>query len=116
MPNAVLLPDEAGTAHAAISFSPKHLSVYGERELETLATVLRRADRGEMDETDLVVIAETIARKVRFRGSEPRHAPRDFLRTFYRAQRAELERRLVMGKRKTDKLDKDRDLRTGKGE
>lgn len=105
VPTARLLADEASSAIEGIRFTSKHLSVYGERELETLALVLRRADRGEIDREDLGLIAETIARKVGFKGSHASRDPGSFLRSFYRAQRTELEQRLVMGKRKTDKLD-----------
>jgi len=105
VPTALLLPDEADAANTALAFSPKHLSIYGERELETLASVLRRAEQDEIARSDLEVIAITIARKVRYRGREPERRPKEFLRAFYRAQRAELERRLLLGKRKGSKLD-----------
>jgi len=106
LPVAALLPDEAAITEAKISFSAKHLSVYGERELETLAEVLRAAEQDTIGASDLRVIAETIATKVGYTGMSPERRPRVFLRAFYRAQRAELERRLVRGKRKADKLDR----------
>lgn len=106
VPKAVLLPDEAADPRAgALRFSREQLAVYGEHELETLAMILRDMDRGTTSEHDLRRIAQTIARKVGFEGHEPERAPSLFLREFYREQRAELERRLVLGKRKASKLD-----------
>jgi len=106
VPRAALLADEAArTAPAPLEFTPAQLSVYGERELEALAGVLRRADEGQATVQDLHVIAATIARKVGFEGEEPNLDPASFLRTFYRAQRARLEERLLFGKRKASKLD-----------
>lgn len=106
VPKATLLEDEAADPKAgAITFSREQLAVYGEHELETLATILRDMDRAITSQADLRTIAKTIAKKVGFQGTEPEKNPTLFLREFYREQRADLERRLVLGKRKASKLD-----------
>jgi uncharacterized RDD family membrane protein YckC len=106
VPKATLLEDEAADPHAgAITFTREQLAVYGEHELETLATILRDMDRAVTSQSDLRTIAKTIAKKVGFVGAEPERNPALFLREFYREQRADLERRLVLGKRKASKLD-----------
>lgn len=106
VPKVLLLADEAADPRGgALRFTREQLAIYGEHELETLATILRDLERTTTSVDDLRTIARTIARKVGFAGSEPEHAPAMFLREFYREQRAELERRLVLGKRKADKRD-----------
>jgi len=106
VPKAELLADEAATtAPAPPEFTRTHLSVYGERELETLAAILRQVDDGRTTAADLRVIAQTIARKVGWDGPEPSGQPERFLRAFYRRQRARLEERLLFGERKASKED-----------
>jgi len=106
VPKAELLADEAATtAPAPPEFTRAHLSVYGERELETLAAILRQVDDGRTTAADLRVIAQTIARKVGWDGPEPAGQPERFLRAFYRRQRARLEERLLFGERKASKED-----------
>lgn len=113
VPVAKLLRDEAARAslppespHAdALTFSEAQLSFYGERELETLAELMRKADAGKAELTDLQVVAQTIARKIGFGGPQPLREPARFLRAFYKAQRAHLERKLLFGKRKSSKFD-----------
>lgn len=106
IPKAVLLEDEASrVSRQPMAFTPEQLSVYGEHELETLATVLRKADAGKANDDDLRVISMTIARKVGYDGPEPYHEPARFLRSFYKRQRASLEKKLLLGKRKASKLD-----------
>ena len=89
----------------ALVFEKAQLAVYGEHELETLANLLRDADMGRADVFDLRVVAGTIARKIRYFGNEPAINPERFLRAFYRAQRAALEKGLLLGKRKASKHD-----------
>lgn len=108
VPTRTLLGDEArytATTRGTLVFSPDHLRVYGEHELETLATLLRTLDKHEVDDAELRLVAETIARRTGFSGPEPTRHPALFLRTFYVQQRAALERRLVFGERKADKHD-----------
>lgn len=106
VPKTILLEDEAGEkTTGALTFTREQLAIYGEHELETLASILRDLDRATTSDADLRTIARTIAKKVGFTGEEPNRDPRTFLREFYREQRADLERRLVLGKRKASKLD-----------
>lgn len=88
-----------------IHFSEAQLAVYGEHELETLADILRGMAESRILEAELAVIAETIAKKIKYRGSEPHNDARSFLRAFYSAQRVALEKQLLRGKRKSSKLD-----------
>lgn len=104
VPRAVLLPDQADRASLRpIALTSAQLAIYGEHELETLATLLRDHDRGHASDGDLRVVAETVARKIAFEGDEPRALPALFLRAFYKAQRAALEKRLLFGERKASK-------------
>ncbi len=113
VPVAELLRDEAARASVppagphtdTLTFSEAQLSWYGERELETLAELMRQADAGRAEVGDLQVVAQTIAHKIGFVGPQPAHEPARFLRTFYKAQRAYLERKLLLGKRKASKFD-----------
>ncbi|NOY92058.1 MAG: RDD family protein [Deltaproteobacteria bacterium] len=113
VPKAPLLVDEAGRdslipaapGHAAPEFESPQLEIYGEHELETLAELLRKAEQGNASREDLTLVALAIARKVGFFGDAPTREPARFLRRFYRAQRAHLEGKLLMGKRKGSKFD-----------
>lgn len=87
------------------TFSDEQLAIYGEHELETLAEILRQADL-RADPSELALVARTIARKTGYAGNEPQQEPLRFLRAFYRAQRAALEKKLLLGKRKADKFDR----------
>lgn len=104
VPRIDLLRDQAqGTRGARVRFSREQLAVYGEHELETLAGLLRAWDAGKASEEDLRLVAATIGTRIRWEGSEPQRAPETFLRAFYRDQRTELERHLVLGRRIADK-------------
>lgn len=110
LPQAELIADEAARPSlappsGAITFTAAQLSVYGERELEVLATLIRQIDRGNAAPQDQVVVARTIAQKIDYAGPEPTAEPTRFLTTFYKQQRAALEKRLLFGKRKESKHD-----------
>ncbi len=100
VPAPVLLPDQAAKAGEEIRFTEKQLSIYGEYELETLATILRTADSIKVPKSELERVASTIARRIKYAGKEPSEKPLVFLRAFYKAQRAYLEKKLIFGKRK----------------
>jgi len=111
VPRALLVQDEAAptsrapSASQALVFTKAQLSLYGEHELETLATVMRKIEEGQADHHDQAHIARTIAAKIGYAGPEPTHEPARFLRAFYRQQRAALEKGLLFGKRKASKFD-----------
>lgn len=113
VPRAPLLADEAARASLApaspqsetIALTAQQLAIYGERELEVLADLIRNIDEGRASEDDQARIARTIAKKIGYDGPEPRLEPTRFLTTFYKLQRAALEKRLLFGKRKASKHD-----------
>ncbi|MEM6956886.1 MAG: RDD family protein [Myxococcota bacterium] len=105
VPRSKLAVDEASRATVEIRFTPKQLSVYGERELETLRALLVDFDDGRATAQDLLVVARTIASRIGFSDDAPSRAPVHFLRAFYKAQRATLEKGLLFGKRKASKND-----------
>ncbi len=95
--------DRSSTAPAA--FTEAQLAHYGEKELETLADLLRRFEERRAELSDLYVVSTTIARKIGYAGDQPAQDPPRFLRSFYQHQRAALERQLLFGTRKASKLD-----------
>lgn len=109
VPRAELLADGAARASLApsgsIELTAAQLSVYGEKELEVLADLIRSIDLGRASMDDQARIARTIATKIGYDGPEPRTEPTRFLTTFYKLQRAALEKRLLFGKRKASKHD-----------
>ena len=113
VPRAPLLADEAARASLApaspqaetIELTAQQLAIYGERELEVLADLIRNIDEGRASEDDQARIARTIAKKIGYDGPEPRLEPTRFLTTFYKLQRAALEKRLLFGTRKASKHD-----------
>lgn len=108
VPRKTLLTDKAHVdllAQAGIEFSREQLSVYGEHELETLATLLRTIDDHDVKLDDLRKVSGAIAKRIGYVGPEPLVNPVTFLRSFYRQQRASLERALLFGYRKANKHD-----------
>ncbi len=98
-----LVPDASPTD--VLTFSHAQLEHYGERELETLADLMRKHDQGKASLQDLQVVARTIAQKIGFRGPSPSEDSARFLRSFYKQQRGHLEKKLLFGKRKASKYD-----------
>jgi uncharacterized RDD family membrane protein YckC len=124
-PKATLLPDLAGQPTRTsvpltresreqvaprYSFTPKQLDIYGVYELQTLEAVLRRADANNL------AARQEIARRIRVKIGWPDESQAAveergfeataFLEAFYAAQRAQLERRMLFGKRRKDKHDR----------
>jgi uncharacterized RDD family membrane protein YckC len=98
-PRAVLLADLGATAsEATYLFTDEQLSVYGIYELQVLEDLLRRTDPGRREAFEAV--ASQIRRKIRWEGEVRTER---FLREFYQALRARLERKMLFGKRKKDK-------------
>lgn len=104
-PKQVLLPDLTGErpaiADAIFAFTPAHLDAYGVKELQVLETVLRQAEP-----KSIAAVAEQIRTKIAW-------APRtneddlEFLKAYYASLRRRLEQRLLFGKRKRDKFDRE---------
>jgi uncharacterized RDD family membrane protein YckC len=113
VPRATLIADQAARTSIlpaarseGIELTAEHLSVYGEMELEILADLIRKIDDGRATLQDQAHIARTIAKKIGYDGPEPAREPTRFLTTFYKQQRAALEKRLLFGKRKSSKHDR----------
>ncbi len=103
VPRQRLLGDLVET-RAHFAFADDQLAAYGKRELQVLEDLLRRKDDTETREL-LRDVADRICRKIGW--TEPL-APADtrlFLRDFYTAQRAFLEREQLFGRPRADKFD-----------
>ncbi|MCG8425477.1 MAG: RDD family protein [Proteobacteria bacterium] len=110
-PRAVLLPDIGGqeTADSAAGeneyqFTEQQLSIYGIYELQVLEDLLRQDEDSLAHMKAMVTVSEQIRRKIGW--ARLRTAPVDderFLRAFYAAMRAHLERKMLFGKRREDK-------------
>ena len=104
-PKQVLLPDLTGErpaiADAIFAFTPAHLDAYGVKELQVLETVLRQAEP-----KSIAAVAEQIRTKIAW---TPRANEDDleFLKAYYASLRRRLEQRLLFGKRKRDKFDRE---------
>ncbi len=90
---------EAKDAPAAFNFTPAQLDSYGIFELQKLEELLRRPWSEDRKE-----VAETIAAKIAW--NKPIDDVDAFLSAYYAGLRANLERRLLLGKRRENKFDK----------
>lgn len=86
----------------ALAFTSAQLSVYGIYELQVLEDVLRKARTSGGAEAVLAVAKKIQTRIGWDQGAEPVAAV-PFLQAFYAAQRAHLEHKLLLGKRKERK-------------
>lgn len=107
-PRTELLEDLAERSGAAqggarYTFSREQLELYGIRELQVLEGVLRR-EPSEVKWKLLEQIAEKVQKKISWRPPLPATECESFLRDFYAAQRAHLERRLLFGERRERKV------------
>jgi uncharacterized RDD family membrane protein YckC len=103
VPRQRLLGDLVET-HVRFVFADRQLGAYGKRELQILEDLLRRPDNRESREL-LRDVCDRICRKIEW--SEPL-APENtvlFLRDFYTAQRAYLEREQLFGRPRADKFE-----------
>ena len=88
---------------ASYSFTPAQLDIYGIRELQVLEDALRRPPSDARDRL-YASIAEKIQRKIDWDdGGRPVDVPL-FLQAFYTAQRGVLEKKLLFGKRREQKV------------
>ena len=95
------LAEEGEVRLSDYAFTREQLDAYGIHELHVLEEVLRRRDRRTM-----TAVAERIRRKIDWVPQGPEHDG-DFLSAYYVALRGRLEGRLLMGKRRKDKHDRD---------
>ena len=104
-PKAVLLQDLAVQApQAKFIFDQTQLDVYGRYELQTLEAILRDYRAMQSQRTELVTVAQTIAKRINFTDPGITADPQRFLTDFYRAQREKLESRQLFGDRREDKF------------
>ena len=109
-PKAELLPDIAETQpknelNAVVQFTPEQLSIYGIYELQTLEQVMRQD--GENSAATKSTVALTIQGKIGWQPPDEQPVdPSAFLQAFYAAQRGNLERNVLFGKRRENKFDK----------
>ena len=106
MPKRVLLEDLAAnpeeSAAGGYVFTPGQLGIYGAFELQVLEEFLRRPDTEET-RLALAEVCGRIRRKIAWEEPVPPEQARRFLRDFYAAERAELERGQLFGRFRADK-------------
>ncbi|HET6980626.1 MAG TPA: RDD family protein [Myxococcaceae bacterium] len=97
----MLLLDDLGAARGqpALQFRVDQLDIYGAYELQTLEAVLRLGNTLE-NAGALTAVAEQIQKRIGWTPGTERVGPFEFLSTFYAAQRARLEQRLLLGERR----------------
>ena len=103
-PKATLLRDmvdDQPVLAAAFAFTLAQLDAYGVKELHVLEDVLRKADRKVM-----AAVAARIRAKISWTAGEY-EMDRAFLQAYYTAVRGRLETRMLLGRRKLDKFDRD---------
>ena len=100
----MLLLDDLGAARGQrpLQFRADQLDIYGAYELQTLEAVLRLGNTLD-NASALSAVAEQIQRRIGWTPGTERVSPYDFLSTFYAAQRARLEQRLLLGERRERK-------------
>lgn len=84
------------------AFTPQQLQAYGAFELQVLEELLRRPPSAETARV-LEEVCDKICRKIGWADPPPRREATAFLRDFYTAERAYLEREQLFGKAKADK-------------
>lgn len=105
LPRQALLADQARDEFH-YSFTHRELSTYGAYELQVLEQVLRSTKTMDMSRDVMAEIGARIRRKIGWQGDDvPPQMEERFLRDFYTAERAYLERERLFGKSKADKHD-----------
>ncbi len=84
------------------AFTAQQLQAYGAFELQVLEELLRRPPSAETTQV-LDEVCDKICRKIEWADSVPRRDVTAFLRDFYTAERAYLEREQLFGKSKANK-------------
>jgi uncharacterized RDD family membrane protein YckC len=101
-PPMLLLDDLGARGPATLQFRVDQLDIYGAYELQTLEAVLRLGNSLE-NLPALAAVAEQIQKRIGWTSGTERVSPWVFLGTFYAAQRARLEQRLLLGERRERK-------------
>jgi hypothetical protein len=84
------------------SFTEQQLRAYGAFELQVLEELLRRPDSADAHRV-LNDVCDKICRRIGWTGPVPPNQVTLFLRDFYTAERAFLEREQLFGKGRADK-------------
>jgi uncharacterized RDD family membrane protein YckC len=105
LPKQPLLDDQAHDEFH-FRFTHKELSAYGAYELQVLEQVLRNANASNTPREMMTQIGGRIRRKIGWQGEVRPEMEERFLRDFYTAERAFLERERLFGKSRTDKHDR----------
>jgi len=103
LPRRALLPDLVDTAQRH-AFTDRQLRAYGAFELQILEELLRRPDGADSRRVKRDV-CDRICRRIEWPSPVPDREVEDFLREFYTAERAWLEREQLFGKTHADKHD-----------
>ncbi len=98
-----LLLDDLARETVQFDFLPVHLESYGVHELQVLEEVLRQPHNAESARL-LLDIRRRIERRIQWDRPFPDRDTETFLRDFYTAQRAFLERRKNIGEERPDKF------------
>ena len=98
------LLDDMVVRQASFAFTDRQLRAYGAFELQVLEDLLRRPDAPGVREI-LGDVCGKICRKIDWRDPVAERETLRFLRDFYTAQRAFLEREQLFGRRRADKHD-----------
>jgi uncharacterized RDD family membrane protein YckC len=93
--------DDQPVLAAEYAFTQAQLDAYGVKELHVLEDVLRKADRKIM-----AAVATRIRGKIAWTAGAY-ELDRSFLQAYYTALRGRLETRMLLGRRKRDKFDRD---------
>jgi uncharacterized RDD family membrane protein YckC len=109
MPRQPLLGDLSESTRR-FTFSEAQLQAYGTLELQVLEELLRRPDVAR-EPALLTDVCDRICRKIGWKETIPEADIVTFLRDFYTAQRAHLEREQLFGRPRADKHQRSRWLR-----
>jgi uncharacterized RDD family membrane protein YckC len=93
--------DDQPVLHEDFAFTQAQLDAYGVKELHVLEDVLRKGERKIM-----AAVANRIRGKIGWTAGEY-EMDRPFLQAYYTALRGRLETRMLLGRRKRDKFDRD---------
>ena len=99
---AARCPDDLAEGEFHFTFTASQLQAYGTFELQVLEELLRRTTGPDAD-VMLHDVGEKIRRKIGWTAPVPREKEVLFLKDFYAAERAYLEREQLFGKVKKDK-------------
>lgn len=102
LPRQALLGDLAQNAFQ-FNFEDRQLRAYGNYELQVLEEILRNAGKASYSPDTLRQVGEKIRHKIGWREQVGPENEERFLRDFYTAQRAFLEREQLFGKVRLDK-------------